>query len=222
MGRLTSSRDPQARPTRGGLAGRSCQVLAGRLGSHVPALHVFSRGAAWQILPSGMWPHWARQQDLAPPRLELRLRPICSFRSRCSTPERSCDGGGQCRRPAPAGMPRCTSVVIVRRRIKRSARRRRPGCRPDCWNGVAAYFWLMSRHQKSFQQPFGVGRFASSPFRHAGPARISPRMGPLGGDPPGNAHGDRQLPAPRAHQPLRKRRPCGHPAGLPSQHKPDP
>ena len=88
--------------------------------------------------------------------------------------------------------------------------------------GVAAYFWLMSRHQKSFQQPFGVGRFASSPFRHAGPARISPRMGPLGGDPPGNAHGDRQLPAPRAHQPLRKRRPCGHPAGLPSQHKPDP
>ena len=58
--------------------------------------------------------------------------------------------------------------------------------------------------------------------RHAGPARISPRMGPLGGDPPGNAHGDRQLPAPRAHQPLRKRRPCGHPAGLPSQHKPDP
>ena len=221
MGRLTSSRDPQARPTRGGLAGRSCQVLAGRLGSHVPVLHVFSRGAAWQILPSGMWPHWARQQDLAQPRLELRLRPICSFRSRCTTPERSCDGGGQCRRPQPA----CPAA----KRCYCSAGDQALGSAPASslsprlpLTGVAAYFWLMSRHQKSFQQPFGVGRFASSPFRHAGPARISPRMGPLGGDPPGNAHGDRQLPAPRAHQPLRKRRPCGHPAGLPSQHKPDP
>ena len=188
---------------------------------NVPVRHVFSRGAAWQILPSGMWPHWARQQDLAQPRLELRLRPICSFRSRCTTPERSCDGGGQCRRPQPA----CPAA----KRCYCSAGDQALGSAPASSlsprllrTRVAAYFWLMSRHQKSFQQPFGVGRFASSPFRHAGPARISPRMGPLGGDPPGNAHGDRQLPAPRAHQPLRKRRPCGHPAGLPSQHKPDP
>ena len=189
---------------------------------NVPVRHVFSRGAAWQILPSGMWPHMGTAARFGTAAIGAAaaanmLVPLSLYHA-----------GAELRRrrtvpPAPAGMPRCT------KRCYCSAGDQALGSAPASSlsprlprTGVAAYFWLMSRHQKSFQQPFGVGRFASSPFRHAGPARISPRMGPLGGDPPGNAHGDRQLPAPRAHQPLRKRRPCGHPAGLPSQHKPDP